>query len=118
MIDLLPTALDVGCINYPSSYDGRRIGPCDGRSLLPVFRGADRRGHDALFWEHMGNRAVRAGDMKLVAKKGGPWELYNLRQDRVELNNLVGGHADQAAELERMYAAWATEIGVDPERYN
>ncbi|MFM9032503.1 MAG: sulfatase-like hydrolase/transferase, partial [Opitutaceae bacterium] len=29
-------------------------------------------------WEHMGNRAYRDGDHKLVAADGGPWELYDV----------------------------------------
>ncbi len=118
VIDLLPTALDLACTGYPSGYEGREIVPCDGLSLLPVLRGARRQGHEALYWEHMGNRAVRRGKLKLVAKKGGPWELYNLGGDRVELNNLIAGNGDEASELERMYAAWAEDVGVDPERYN
>jgi len=60
-----------------------------GKSLVPAFtnRPIDR---DAIFWEHEGNRAVRVGDWKLVANgPGGPWELYDLKTDRIESNNLA-----------------------------
>ncbi|MFO0930792.1 MAG: hypothetical protein U0736_27800 [Gemmataceae bacterium] len=41
--------------------------PLEGKSLVPAF--ADRPiDRDALFWEHEGNRAVRVGDWKAVAK--------------------------------------------------
>jgi len=34
---------------------------------------------EAIYWEHEGNRAVRVGDWKLVAKgRNSKWELYNV----------------------------------------
>ena len=45
-----------------------------------------------IFFEHNGNRAVRQGKWKLVAKKNKPWELYNFTNDRTEENNLITQH--------------------------
>ncbi len=42
------------------------------------------------WWFHETNRAVRVGDWKLVSLGGkGPWELYNLREDRTEMKDLA-----------------------------
>ena len=38
-----------------------------------------------------------------MAAKGDPWELYNLLDDRTELNNLASSKPEKTKELER---AW------------
>ncbi len=63
---------------------------------------------EMIFFEHEGNRALRRGDWKIVAKgRHGQddvnWELYNIREDRSELHNLA---QDQSGRLERMKAQW------------
>ena len=52
---------------------------------MPAFARDGTVRHDAIWWAHEGNRAIRAGDWKLVAAgKDGPWELYDLATDRTE----------------------------------
>lgn len=78
-------------------------------------------------WEHEGNRAVRIGPWKLVSEVGAPpnpdprdpgsrdaWELYNIDDDRTELNDLITGERDRAAAMMRRYAEWADANGVQP----
>ncbi len=68
-----------------------------------------------LYWEHEGNRAVRAGDWKLVAKgPAGRWELYDLTRDRVEGHDLAGKHPDKVKELAAKWEAWAKRAKVIP----
>ena len=69
VIDLLPTCLEVAGLPYPDEYAGHRLTPLDGKSLVPTLSGEKRQGHERLFFEHEGGRAVRAGDWKLVAAK-------------------------------------------------
>ncbi len=114
IIDVMATCLDAAGARYPGTREGRELTPLEGKSLLPVFRGASRQGHDALFWEHEGNRAVRRGRWKLVAAHGQPWELYDLEADRTELNNLAGEHPEKLEELKALYEAWAKRCGVLP----
>jgi arylsulfatase len=53
-----------------------------------------------LWWQHEQNRAVRKGDWKLVAAgKESSWELYNLREDRSETNNVAADHKERVREL-------------------
>jgi arylsulfatase A-like enzyme len=42
---------------------------------------------------------VRKGDWKLVATAKGAWELYDLRQDRAEQNNLADAMPDKVNQL-------------------
>ena len=70
--------------------------------------------HDAIFWEHEGNRAVRHGKWKLVAEHGKAWELYDLDADRTELHDVARHHLEVAADLQRRYERWAASVGVVP----
>jgi len=114
VIDLMATCLDVAGVAYPRAYREREIVPLEGKSLLPVFGGKTRPGHDDLFWEHEGNRAVRHGKWKLVSRHPDRWELYDLEADRTELHDLAGRHPDVVASLAARYDGWARRCGVAP----
>lgn len=112
VIDLMATCLDVSGAEYPAAVAGRPIVPLEGKSLVPIFKFGTRPGHEVLFWEHEGNRAVRQGSWKLVSRFPSDWELYDLHSDRTELNNLAAIHRDKVKELQTLYEAWATRCGV------
>ncbi|MBP7052496.1 MAG: arylsulfatase [Phycisphaerae bacterium] len=114
LIDVMATCLDVGGIAYPKTQNGRELTALEGRSLLPVFREGRRQGHEALFWEHEGNRAARQGKWKLVAAHGKPWELYDLEADRTELHDMASEHPDEVDRLTALYNGWAQRCGVLP----
>ena len=62
-----------------------------------AFSGKNLQRKNPIYWEHEGNRAIRIGKWKLVAKgANGAWELYDLDADRSELNNLATVHEDRA----------------------
>lgn len=79
---------------------------------MPIFRGRQREGHERLFFEHMGGRAVIEGDWKLVALKDRPWELYNLSRDRTEMDNLAAKHPDRVRTMSRQWDSWAGRVGL------
>ena len=117
LIDIMATCVDVGGATYPETYNGNEILPLEGASLVPTFTAETAKGHpEGLYWEHEGNRAVRHGNWKLVSKwskpEDGRWELYDLEQDRSELNDLAAEMPDKAAELAGMWDAWAERVGV------
>jgi len=112
VIDIMATCLDIGGVEYPKTYQGREILPFEGKSLLPIFQGKTRTGHDALFWEHEGNRAVRHEKWKLVSRDGDQWELYDIQADRTELKNLAGKHPETVKLLAAKYNEWAQRCGV------
>lgn len=114
LIDIMATCVDVSGAKYPVEHSGEQITPLEGRSLVPAFgKGTIER--DAIFWEHEGNRAIRVGDWKLVAKgPAAPWELYDLKSDRTELNNLAGQHPDRVRELTAKWEQWAHRAKVLP----
>ena len=115
IIDVMKTCLELAGVNYPETYKGIKITPTTGESLLPIFQKKKWNGHEALFFEHEGNRALRAGNWKLVSEyPSSNWELYNLKKDRIEQNNLAIKYPDKVKELTQLYNDWADKSGVIP----
>ncbi|MBN2475224.1 MAG: arylsulfatase [Pirellulales bacterium] len=113
VLDIMATCLEVAAIGYPRQVNGREIIPLEGKSLVPAFSGRAIR-REAIYWEHEGNRAVRTGDWKLVARHGRPWELYDLKADRTETDNLVQQQPELVERMIAMYERWARRCGVAP----
>ncbi|ADY54260.1 sulfatase [Pseudopedobacter saltans DSM 12145] len=115
IIDLMATCLDLAGAVYPKTYKGNTITPTEGISLVPLFQQKKWKGHEALYFEHEGNRAVRQGEWKLVSEyPQNKWELYNLNEDRTELHNLAEKNPNKVNELEKLYLKWADRAGVIP----
>ncbi len=114
VIDLMATCIDAAGAEYPAEHAGEKIQPMEGRSLLPACLG-EKVERDAIYWEHEGNRAIREGKWKLVAKgEKGPWELFDLENDRTELDNLAGKHPERVERLAAKWEAWAQRSNVYP----
>jgi arylsulfatase len=108
LIDLMATAVDLAGANYPAT-----VKPMEGRSLKPLFTGGKIE-REAIYWEHEGNRAVRAGEWKLVAVHKGPWELYNIAQDRSEQRDLSADQPDRVQQMTALWEAYAARANVEP----
>jgi arylsulfatase A-like enzyme len=113
VIDFLPTLIELAGAAYPTTYHGEPIKPLDGRSFVPTFEN-HALSQRPLFWEHIGNRAVRDGRWKLVATSGGPWELFDLDADRTETHDLAPQRPEMVARLARLYDQWAQASDVLP----
>ncbi|MBN2452131.1 MAG: arylsulfatase [Lentisphaeria bacterium] len=114
LVDIMATSVAVSGARYPSTVDGRAIRPMEGVDLRPLFAGRPIQ-RQAIYWEHEGNRAVRVGKWKLVAKgHNGPWELYDMEADRTELDNLATAQPAKTAELASLWDAWALRAHAKP----
>lgn len=113
VVDIMATCVDVARGVYPTRFVGRTILPPEGMSLLPLLRGKSRE-RGPIFWEHEGHRGVREGQWKLVGRQEGPWELYDMHADRVELNDLAPRFPVMVKDLEQTYEAWAKRSRVEP----
>lgn len=114
LIDIMATCTEVAGASYPAEFRGEKIVPLEGKSLLPVFQGRKRAGHEALYWEHEGNQAIRMANWKLVKRHGGEWELYDIDADRTELNNLAAGEPRRVQQMAANWEAWAKRAQVLP----
>ncbi|MCP4312414.1 MAG: arylsulfatase [Bacteroidetes bacterium] len=125
LIDLMATCGDLGGGIYPEEYEGQSILPMEGMSLIPVFD-SDRLPERNLLWEHEGNAAIRHGDWKLVGRKvmdrdstfTEKWELYNIREDRSELNDLSASHQEKVLELKTLFEAEGHRVRFFPSKWH
>ena len=114
LVDLMATCVDVARTKYPKTFKERKIARLAGLSLKPVFDGERRTDHHTIYWEHEGNRALRRGKFKLVARHKGDWELYDMDADRTELNDLAGQAPGIVERLALAWSEWARENNVLP----
>ena len=105
----MPTCVELAGTAYP-----KELPPMEGRSLCPALAGRQVQ-RDALFWEHEGNRAIRAGRWKAVAvDPAGPWELYDMERDRTEMHDLAVAEPQRLKELIAQWEQWARRACVIP----
>ncbi len=118
LIDIMATCVDIAGAQYPTRFGNDPIPPMEGRSLVPAFAGQPLQ-RDALFWEHEGNRALRVGKWKLVAKgPGGGWELYDMEADRTEMHDLSAAQPARVKELAEQWNKWAQRTHALPWPWN
>ncbi len=128
VIDIMPTIVELTGASYPKEIDNRSIQPMEGVSLVPLFRDEPLEREGALCWEHEMNRAVRLGKWKLVSKgqllnggygtwknyEQGPWELYDIDNDRSELHDLSEQYPEKAEQMAAIWDEYANRIHVFP----
>jgi len=94
--DFLPTACELASVD-PKQKD------INGISFVPTLIGEEQAVHDYLYWEFNEAQgpiqALRQGDWKLLWKLEKKPELYNLRDDIAEQNNLAASHPEKLQEL-------------------
>ena len=114
LIDIMATCVDVAGAQYPTTWHDHDIKPLEGRSLAMAFEGKDIQ-REAIYFEHEGNRAIRVGDWKLVAKGAtSAWELYNVRADRAEMIDLAAAEPTRVRLLSAMWQKYAERANVLP----
>ncbi len=101
LIDFMATFLEIGQARYPKTVGKRKIDPLQGKSLLPILEGKERKGHETLYFQFGTDRALRKENWKLVSAKGGKWELYDLDKDRTELNDLSDKYPERVNEMSK-----------------
>ena len=115
IIDLMPTCLELAGVEYPEFYNDHKLIPVEGKSLLPIMQGKKRIPHEYIYWEHMGNKAVRWAKWKLVMQdEKRTWELYDMDSDRSELNDLSYQYPEIVEKLSILYEQWEEKVGVEP----
>lgn len=111
VIDLTPTILEITGAKRFETWDNKPVPLPPGRSLIPLFAKDGTVSHDFLWWYHEGNRAIRIGDKKLVSwGNTGPWELFDMQQDRSETRNLASQYPDTVKDLEQAWKAKLNEF--------
>jgi arylsulfatase A-like enzyme len=103
--DFLPTAAELAGARAPAGIDGI--------SVVPMLLGREQKPHEYLYWEFFEcgfDQAMRVGDWKAVRNGlDSPLQLYNLKTDLGENDNVAEKNADLVARLEAMMKAARTD---------
>ncbi|BDS08266.1 arylsulfatase [Oceaniferula spumae] len=123
-LDILPTFIAASGAEAPKTQAfGQSIKnkkeaamATDGVNLLPYLQGENKAApHESLFWRMtLRAKSVRSGDWKLLVRAHGDPELYNLKEDPSELNNLHGKNPEMAAKLREQLIKWEGSLESNP----
>lgn len=119
--DFYPTMLEMaGLPPRPNQHT-------DGLSLVPLLKQSAKLDRNAIYWHYphyhgSGNTpsaAVRAGDYKLIEfYDEGQVELYNLKNDIGEKNNLAAQMPEKTAQLKKMLRDWQKSLDAQMPKPN
>lgn len=115
-IDFYPTFFNIAA---PKPANNQIL---DGISLMPLFNGK-KLSRDALFWHYPSETAKSAEKMASVIRKGdfkllefyqdNRIELYDLKKDPAESNDLSKKLPEKAAELKRVLDDWKISVNAE-----
>jgi arylsulfatase A-like enzyme len=115
-VDYLPTICKAAGVRLPSDH------AIDGVCLLEHLKSNGRRkpAREAIFWHFPHYRGdmvpysiVRAGDWKLIKRyEGKTFEMFDLKADPSEKNDLAEEMPDKVAELDAKLTKWLQATGA------
>jgi len=99
-LDYFPTVMDALNIKMP---DNRAI---DGTSLLPMLEGKETSRTKPMPFMHRGKAVWIQGDLKYMTHGKKVTEIYNLRTDRFEENNLIDQYTEESKAMDKHIMDW------------
>ncbi|MBI5774602.1 MAG: sulfatase-like hydrolase/transferase, partial [Verrucomicrobia bacterium] len=119
-VDWLPTVCKFAGVVIPAAHK------LDGEAMMDVFSGKPRARANPLMWEwrfriagepfhHSPQLAIRDGDWKLLMNPDrSRVELYEIKKDATQLNNVAEKHPGLVASMSEKVLAWAKELPPGP----
>jgi len=134
IIDIVPTILEATGVAAPETINGITQRPIEGVSMVYTWDKANAKAptkHTTQYFEMLGNRAIyHDGWMAATTPvtipwelgtatppdviTGYQWELYNLKDDATEANDLAAKMPDKLKELQDVFYAEAKKYNVLP----
>jgi arylsulfatase A-like enzyme len=132
IIDILPTILEVTGINPPEEIDGIKQKPIEGVSMAYTFKKANANApstRTTQYFEMIANRGIyNDGWYACTTPPHGPWilnaplppiadykwELYNLKEDWTQYNDLAAKNPQKLKEMQDLFDKEAKKYNVYP----
>jgi arylsulfatase A-like enzyme len=134
IIDIVPTILEATGISAPDTINGIKQRPIEGVSMVYTWDKANAdvaTQHTTQYFEMLGNRAIYHDGWVACTTPvtfpwelntapppdvitGYHWELYNVKQDVTEFNDLAGQMPDKLKEMQEVFYAEAKKYNVFP----
>ena len=132
VIDIVPTILDAVKIKAPETIDGIKQKPIEGVSMAYTFSKANANApttHKVQYFEMIANRGIYSdGWYANTTPPHGPWilnaplppidqykwELYNLKNDYSQNDDLAAQMPDKLKEMQALFLAEAKKYNVLP----
>ncbi len=121
VFDIMPTAMQLAGVEYPSEFAGRPLKPLRGIDISPSFQEAQLPQDRQFFFFWADTRAFIDGKWKIVSTSGqnfdpATYKLYNLEDDRTEMNDISSSNPEKLQSMldaARDYAE-GTLLGINP----
>jgi len=104
--DIMPTILEMAGIGHSETINGRKVRPMQGKSVLNLLEGKVNSPYteaNQVGYELFGLKAYFVGDWKILWMPHpfgkGEWELFNLKQDPAEMNDISKEHPEKLKEM-------------------
>lgn len=115
--DIMPTLLELIGVRHPGTeYNGRKVEPMSGISMLPALNGRADSNDRVLGGELFGKYFVRKGDWKLVMMpkpySDGEVQLFDLSTDLGERHDLSQQQPEKLAEMLALWEQYARDNNV------
>ena len=117
--DIMPTILDIADVPHSEEFEGRTVQPMQGRSVLDFLSGKAAAPYPDVArvgYELFGLRAFFDGEWKLLQMPqpfaSGEWELYNLKRDPGETNDLSSDYPQRVEEMVEMWEQYKEDNTV------
>jgi len=116
LIDVMPTLAEITKSEIPNQWPDRALRPVSGVTLTPAFEGKKINREQPIHLLFAADRGLRDGDWKIVSFKSEAWELYNVAEDRTELNDLAAQEPERLAAMVEKWTQMSRDVLHAPER--
>jgi arylsulfatase A-like enzyme len=104
-LDMFPTLMAMTDSKMPETR------PLDGRNIWPALRDNTASPVESYYWAWRGQDAIRTDNWKLH-RFFDHFELYDIKKDEAEANNVAEAHPDVVKSLTARMNAWTESLGA------